>query len=115
MSVMGSDAHEGSDETKIFGPAKPLLSGVGDRQPVRETPVVPQRRGPRPVSRLSSSSALTSCSRCNDTPTMYHTLLIRTVLLVGACSRVSLAHPRRVSGPPRSKFREDASSTHSGE
>ncbi len=29
---------------KIFGPAKPLLSGVGDRQPERRTPVVPQRR-----------------------------------------------------------------------
>ena len=26
---------------KIFGPAKPLLLRVGDRQPVRQTPVVP--------------------------------------------------------------------------
>ncbi len=31
---------------RIFGPAKPLLSGVGDRQPVQQTPLKPQRKDP---------------------------------------------------------------------
>ena len=29
---------------KIFGPAKPLLLGGGDRQPVQQALVVPQRQ-----------------------------------------------------------------------
>ncbi len=52
--------------TKIFGPAKPLLSGVGDRQPVQQTLVVPQRQSLRLVSGSSCSSVLTSYSRYND-------------------------------------------------
>ena len=45
---------------KIFGPAKPLLWGVGDRQPVRQTLVVPQRQRVRLVVDLPLHRFLTS-------------------------------------------------------
>jgi hypothetical protein len=45
---------------KIFGPAKPLWLRVGDRQPVRQTPVVPQRRGLGLVVNLALHRLLTS-------------------------------------------------------
>ena len=47
-------------QVQKFGPAKPLLSRVGDRQPVQQTLVVPQRQCLRLVSLPSCSSVLTS-------------------------------------------------------
>src|SRR5215217_4059001 len=52
---------------KIFRPAKPLLSRVGDRQPVRQTLVVPQRQRLGLVINLPLHRSLTSWSRYNDT------------------------------------------------
>ena len=71
--------------TKIFGPAKPLLLRVGDRQPVRQTLVVPQRQRLWLVSRLSCTSVLTSCSRYSDTINIVpHITKTKRALLVAA-------------------------------
>src|SRR5919107_245575 len=51
----------------IFGPAKPLLSRVGDRQPVRQTLIVPQRQRLGLVVNLPLHRSLTSWTRYNDT------------------------------------------------
>jgi hypothetical protein len=52
---------------KIFGPAKPLLSRVGDRQPELQTLVVPQRQCLRLAVGHPLHRFLTSCLRYNDT------------------------------------------------
>jgi hypothetical protein len=52
---------------KICGPAKPLLSRVGDRQPVRQTLLVPQRLRVRLVVDLPLHRFLTSWTRYNYT------------------------------------------------
>jgi hypothetical protein len=59
---------------KIFGPTKPLLSRVGDRQPVRQTLIVPQRQRLRLAVNLPLHRSFTSQARYNDTPILYHTL-----------------------------------------
>src|SRR5215216_727745 len=46
---------------KIFGPAKPLLSRVSDRQPVQQTLVVPQRQCLRLASCRAFSSSVLTC------------------------------------------------------
>ena len=82
--------------TKIFGPAKPLLLRVGDRQPVQQTLVVPQRQRLWLVSRLSSSSFLTSCSRYNDTINIVpHITKTQTALLMALYSYVLFTDPAR--------------------
>ncbi len=78
--------------TKVFGPAKPLLLRVGDRQPVRQTLVVPQRQRLWLVSRLSCTSVFTSCSRYNDTINIVpHITKIKRALLVAAYPHSLLA------------------------
>jgi hypothetical protein len=79
------------ERTKIFGPSKPLSLRVGDLQPVRQTPVVPQRRCPRLVVDLPLHRFLTSCSRYNDTNSIVSYItktLKRALTLSGAYSHV---------------------------
>src|SRR5215211_6478694 len=67
---------------KIFGPAKPLLSRVGDRQPVQQTLGVPQRQCLRlvvylPVQwPLPPTRGTTACSS-----------IVAHITKAGACSR----------------------------
>jgi hypothetical protein len=63
-------------EAKIFGPAKPLLLRVGDRQPVQQTLVVPQRQCLRLVVNLPLHRSLPP-TRGTTTAhrILYHTLL----------------------------------------
>src|SRR5215210_4823705 len=60
---------------KIFGPAKPLLSRVGDRQPVQQTLVVPQRQCLRLVVDLSLHRSLPPTRGTTKTLILYPSLL----------------------------------------
>src|SRR5215211_6513433 len=61
---------------KIFGPAKPLLSRVGDRQPELQTLVVPQRQCLWLVVDLPLHRSLPPTRGTTTQPILYHTLLM---------------------------------------
>src|ERR687897_1235183 len=61
---------------RIFGPAKPLLLRVGDRQPELQTLVVPQRQGLRLVVDLPLHRSLPPTRGTTTQSTLYHVLLI---------------------------------------
>src|SRR5829696_9042861 len=71
---------------KIVEPAKPLRSRVGDRQPVLQTPVVPQRRGLRLVVDFPLHRSLPPTRGTTTQPVLYHVLLMLVVLLLATCT-----------------------------
>src|SRR5215211_7830645 len=81
---------------KIFGPAKPLLSRVGDRQPVQQTLVVPQRQCLQLVVGLALHRSLPPTrGTTTRTKIVPHTTKIRTALLVVAYPPVLFTKARR--------------------
>src|SRR5215207_9977062 len=87
--VLGSSAKVGSQKSmlvaskssprvpwvaKIFGPAKPLPSRVGDRQPVQQTLVVPQRQCLRLVVGLPVHRSLPPTRGTTTTLRLYPSL-----------------------------------------
>jgi len=98
MLVTPESSPRGSWIAKIFGPAKPLLLRVGDRQPVQQALVVSQRQRLRLVSRPFCSLVLTSCSRYNDrAPNIVpHITKTGTALLVVAYPHVLFTELRGI-------------------
>src|SRR5919107_4729450 len=81
----------------IFGPTKPLLSRVGDRQPVRQTLIVPQRQRLGLVVDLPLHRSLTSWTRYNDTNSIVaHITSTTTPLPLAATHPSILFYPYRL-------------------
>ena len=64
-----------AEVTKVFGPAKLLLLRVGDRQPVQQTLVVPQRQRLWLVVGLPVHRSLPPSRSTVTQSILYHTLL----------------------------------------
>ena len=107
---------------KIFGPVKPLLSGFGDRQPVRQTLVVPQRQclrlvvyvpvqWPLPPTRgtmacptiVAHITKTDTCSRCGRILVFYSPECVEDEFVFFRRMRGSEAQPIRWTSPPRGR------------
>src|SRR5215211_4611 len=75
MLVTPESSPRGSWIAKIFGPAKPLLLRVGDRQPVQQALVVSQRQRLRLLVGLPLHRSLPPARGTSTRPILYHTLL----------------------------------------
>src|SRR5918997_5259788 len=103
LTLFASESSPWHEVAKIFGPAKPLLLRVGDRQPVQQTLVVPQRQSLRLVNRPSCSSFLTSYSRYNDsTNTVPHIIVSHITKTKRALLVVEYPHVLFTELPSRS-------------
>src|SRR5918998_890001 len=76
LTLFATESSPWHEVAKRFGPTKPLLLRVGDRQPVQQTPVVPQRQGLRLVVYLPVHFPLPPTRGTTTAqPTLYPTLL----------------------------------------